>query len=134
VRQVFPVDRAGLAEIQVLMATWGKRNTGPLIFSLQQIIPGAEPRIIASTVVDASSLVNNAMFSFRFPAQPSEGQAYELLIAAPLASPENAVTAFILSGAGGAPRHLRYGATSLDSELDMRLIYDDRSQVSRSAP
>ena len=54
--------RDGLSEIQVRMATWGRRNTGPLIFSLQQITPGVEPRIIASTAVDASSLVDNASF------------------------------------------------------------------------
>ncbi len=81
----------GLAGVAIRMATYGRRNTGPLIFHLRT--SPDDPADLVRIQVDASQIPDNAYYWFRFPPlSRSAGRSFYFYLEAPQARPGNAVT------------------------------------------
>lgn len=91
VGQTFVAQKNGLNRIDLLLATYARENTGPVIFHLRESPTGGED--LATARFDASDVRDNAYRSFAFlPLRDSQNRSYYLFLEAPEAEPGNAIT------------------------------------------
>lgn len=91
VGQTFVATTDNLSRIDVLMATYARRNHGPVVFYLRESLTGSQD--LARIEFEAATVQDNAYHAFRFPPIPnSAGQRFYFFLAAPQATPGNAVT------------------------------------------
>jgi hypothetical protein len=89
--QTFVVERTGLHQVDVLLATFARDNHGPLIFHLKT--SPSSPRDLATIRLDAAQVKDNAFFAFRFkPVSAQSGERLYFYLEAPEAEPNNAIT------------------------------------------
>jgi len=97
--QSFSCARPGLTAIHVRIGTYGRPNTGRLLFRLYE---GDADAPLVEQTVDVSEISNNWFHIFEFPPiQQSEGQRFRLQLEAPESSPGNAVTVWCARYEGG---------------------------------
>ena len=113
----------GLKGIEVLLATYARQNTQPLIFHLRST-PSSDFDI-ATVTVSALDVKDNAFHRFNFPPIPdSHSRRYYFFIESPTSKPGDAITAW----RGPADAYLE-GALYLDGgsregQLVFKLVYD----------
>jgi hypothetical protein len=89
--QTFLADYDGLSGIDVLMATYNRKNTGECIFHLKDDINRTED--LFSREIDISQIKDNTYFNFKFPKiRHSKGKKIYFYIEAPYSQPGNAIT------------------------------------------
>lgn len=77
----------------MLLATYGRTNSGPVTFNLTTG-PGEKTKIF-STSFDAAGVKDNQYYSFKFPTlNDSQGKTYFFYLEAPGAQTGNAITAW----------------------------------------
>jgi hypothetical protein len=87
--QTFVAEYPGLSRVEVVLATLGRDNTGPVVFHLQDA-PAASRDIITLTI-DAGQAAD-AYHAFEFsPIGDSAGRAFYFFLEAPKAEPGNAI-------------------------------------------
>lgn len=88
--QTFIARRNGLARIDVMLGTHGRKNDKDIIFELREIQP--EKKLITRTVFNAASVKNNLYCSFVFkPPKNSRRKTYYFLFYSPQSTPENSI-------------------------------------------
>jgi len=89
--QTFVAEYPGLSHIEVMLATYGRRNTGTLVFHLQAA-PDAAKDLVRLTV-DTATLKENAYHAFEFPPmRNSANRALYFCLEAPEAKRGNSIT------------------------------------------
>jgi hypothetical protein len=89
--QTFLAEYNGLTGIDVLMATYNRKNTGECIFHLKDDINSNED--LFSQEIDISQIKDNTYFNFDFPKiRDSKGKKIYFYIDAPYSQPGNAIT------------------------------------------
>ncbi len=89
--QVFTADEAGVYRIDVSLATYGRQNTGPVVFHVRSWPVIAKDWAVLQ--VDAAQLQDNAWRSFEFAPLPNRpGDKIYFYMEAPTASHGNAIT------------------------------------------
>jgi hypothetical protein len=92
--QTFIAKRDGLARIDIMLGTHGRRNTGSLRFRLWELGTPRQQR--ADLTIEASEVKNNLYHALRFPPiSDSRDKTYYFLLAAPQASPDNCLSAWM---------------------------------------
>lgn len=88
--QSFICPRNGLYRIDILLATYNRRNDRDVIFHLRHAPEGDD---LVTIGFNASEVEDNAFFPFTFPAIPdSRGQEFYLFLESPDSEPGNAIT------------------------------------------
>lgn len=91
VGQSFVSHYAGLNRVEMLLATYRRRNSGPITFHLKES-PSSDEDLI-TIEVDAAEIEDNAFHRFSFdPLYDSKGRSYFFSIDAPHSAPGNAIT------------------------------------------
>ena len=91
--QTFVAEYPGLSRVEVKLATYARRNSGPLIFHLRAA-PNATEDVVTLTL-DAAEIEDNAYHSFDFPPiRDSAGHTFYFYLETPEAEPDNAITAW----------------------------------------
>jgi hypothetical protein len=108
--QTFVASHSNLHRIDVVMSTYGRRNTQSVIFHLKR---GLDAKVdIVTMPFHASDVRDEAWRSFTFPPLPdSAGQWYYLYLESPKSEPGNAIT---VMGREGDPYPL--GQAYIDSQ------------------
>ena len=89
--QTFVAEHNNLSAIEVLLATYNRKNTGKFIFHLKDGLKSKED--IYSFVGDLSKVKDNEFFRFSIPKiGKSKGRKYYFFIESPKAQPGNAIT------------------------------------------
>jgi len=89
--QTFEAKGNNLSAIEVLLATYNRKNTGEFIFHLQEE-PGSKEDLF-NYKGDISKLKDNKYFRFRFPEiKTSKAKEFYFYLEAPQSRPGNAVT------------------------------------------
>ena len=89
--QTFLAEYEGLSGIDVLMATYNRKNTGEFIFHLKEDIRSKED--LFNCKIDISQLKDNSYVTFKFPSvRDSKGKIIYFYIEAPQSQPGNAIT------------------------------------------
>jgi hypothetical protein len=93
VGQRFESPYPGLNRIDVLLATYDRVNSQPVIFRLHAVGAAEEP--VHQETFSASDVQNNAFRTFSFPAQKdSQGKAYLFTLESPTSTEWDAITAW----------------------------------------
>jgi len=91
VGQTFVAEYPGLAQVQVMLSAYDRRNTGPLIFHLQTAPDAADDLVVLT--LDAAKIENTGYYTFQFPPiQTGAGQSFYFYLEAPQAKRGNAIT------------------------------------------
>ena len=91
VGQTFIADATGVYRVDVLLATYARRNSGPIIFHLRS--SPADIRDWVTLRIDAARVRDNAFQSFEFKPLPNaKGEPLYFYLEAPEARPGNAIT------------------------------------------
>ena len=91
VGQTFVATADNLTRLDVLMATYARRNRGPVVFYLRQSPTSAED--LVRIEIEAATIRDNKYRTFRFdPIPDSGGRRFYFFFEAPEAAPGNAVT------------------------------------------
>ena len=89
--QTFLAEYDGLSGIDVLMATYNRKNTGEFIFHLKDHISRKED--LYNCRIDISQIKDNTYFNFKFPKIKNlKGEKVYFYIEAPHSQPGNAIT------------------------------------------
>jgi hypothetical protein len=89
--QSFVARRDNLHRVDLLVGTFGRRNTRDVILSLKES-PEA-PSALATVRLNASLLTDNAYARFVFEPQPdSSGRSYHVCVESPESAPGDAIT------------------------------------------
>jgi hypothetical protein len=87
--QTFVSNLDNLAEIQVLFATWARKNTGSVFVKISEV--GGEE--FFSETLDMATMADNSFISFKFePRKDSKDRKYLINISSPESTPANNVT------------------------------------------
>ena len=97
VRQDFVTNRDGLAGVSVQTAAYGRKNTGPVVFTVLAAGDDREQTLLSLTK-DAQSIADNGWLTLWFPAAPKGVRRFALVIDAPKSAPGNAITLWLRSG------------------------------------
>jgi len=91
VGQTFVATADNLTRLDVLMATYARRNRGPVVFYLRQSPTSAEN--LVRIEIEAATIRDNEYRTFRFdPIPDSGGRSFYFFFESPEAAPGNAVT------------------------------------------
>jgi len=91
VGQTFVATADNLSRIDLLMASYARRNHGPVVFCLREST--ASDVDIVRIEIEAGSVKDNRWRTFRFePIRDSGGRSFYLFLESPEATPGNAVT------------------------------------------
>lgn len=94
VGQTFRATEPNLSEVAIMLATYGRKNHVPLVFSLWQDPPGKTP--LRTVVAQPESVADNAYHAFQFPPiVDSAGEAFLLTLQSPQGTPDDAFTAWM---------------------------------------
>jgi len=89
--QTFVAEYSNLQTVWVRMGTYGRENTGPVIFRLNDSSEASEEWV--SLTIDASEVEDNVYHPFAFPPiQDASGRSFSFCLEAPEAEPGNAIT------------------------------------------
>ncbi len=124
VGQRFVARRDGLCRIDVLAATYGRRNTRDLIFRLKTS-PDAEEDLVTARL-NASLLIDQGYVSFGFPPQPeSAGKSYYFCLESPESVPGDAITLWAYQQADVPGAALERNGRTSNGQLVFGLFYRD---------
>jgi hypothetical protein len=91
VGQTFVAHENGLSRVDVLLATYARKNTHPVTFRLKEGPDAAED--IATIIINAAGVKDNAFHQFKFaPIPDSKDRVYFFAIESPESVPGNAIT------------------------------------------
>jgi glycosyltransferase involved in cell wall biosynthesis len=124
VGQSFIAHHAGLHRVDVFVSTFGRVNTGDVVFRLQEA--SGATRDVAEVQVSASLMSDNSFVSFCFSPQPaSGGKAYRLTLQAPGAVPGDAITLWAYRQVELPEARLDRNGRPRDGHLVFGLYYKD---------
>lgn len=91
VGQTFVAEYAGLSRVEILLATYARRNTGTLVFHLRDAEDAAED--LVTLTIGVAKVEDNAYHTFEFPPiSDSADRTFYFYLEAPKAKPGNAIT------------------------------------------
>jgi len=91
VGQTFVAHETGLSRVDVLLATYARKNTHPLTFRLKESPTAADD--IATITISAARVKDNAFHQFGFaPIADSKGKSYFFALESPQSVPGDAIT------------------------------------------
>ena len=97
VGQTFQAHHDGLNGIEILLATYSRTNTEPVVFHLRPS-PDSEEDLRTATIY-ATEIADNEFYHFAFsPILDSKGNQYYLALDSPTSTPGNAITAWLNAG------------------------------------
>lgn len=115
--QTFTAEYNGLSEIELYLATYARRNVGPLIFHLRAA-PDATLDLVTITI-DARDIIDNSYYTFDFPPiRASAGRRYYFFLEAPEATTGNAITIW------GTKQDMYVGGEAVLNGLEERRVRD----------
>lgn len=121
VEQTFISEKGKLRSVSILMATYMRKNSSDLKFSLLD----ENRREVFHKMVDAGMLEDNKLYDFTFPAVANSGaKKFSVEITAITGSPGNAVTAWMSKSDIYPNGTLTINGKSVDGDLSMRLLYE----------
>jgi len=120
--QSFVARRPNLHRMDIMLGTYGRRNTRDIIFHLQAF-PNA-PDDLATVIINASFLDDNAYVRFEFLPQSDAGAMY-FCIESPDSVSGDAITALAYSHVNLKDAQLRLGRRSSKGQLIFGLYYLD---------
>lgn len=89
--QTFIAEYPGLSHVEILLATYARRNTGTLVFHLREAADTADD--LVTLTVDAAKAKDNAYNTFEFtPIRDSANRTFYFYLEAPEAEMGNAIT------------------------------------------
>jgi glycosyltransferase involved in cell wall biosynthesis len=122
--QSFVARRDNLHRVDLLVGTFGRRNTRDVILSLKES-PEA-PGALATVRLNASLLTDNAYARFVFEPQPdSSGKSYYVCVESPESVPGDAVTLWSYRGVELTDARLYRNGRVSDGQLVFGLSYID---------
>jgi hypothetical protein len=96
VGQTFVAEAEGLYRVDVLLATYARRNSGPIIFHLRPS-PAATTDLV-TLQIDAAQVHDNTFHPFEFePLSNVKGESFYFYLEAPEARPGNAISVWASS-------------------------------------
>ncbi len=123
VGQTFVARWGGLNGVEVLLATYARPNSRPLIFHLRANPESTED--LATVTVAASDVVDNAYHTFSFPVQSgSDSRRYFFVLESPTAQPGDAFTAWQGPAESYEDGALYLAGQPQEGQLVFRLHYD----------
>lgn len=91
--QTFISKRNGLAKIDIMLGTHGRKNNQDVIFILREKKP--ERKVVRRITFNASTVVNNLYYPLEFkPLRMSKGKEYTFILESPESSFENSICAW----------------------------------------
>jgi hypothetical protein len=91
VGQTFVAVYPGLAQVQVMLDAYDRRNTGPLIFHLRTAPDAADDLVVLT--LDAAKIEKTGYYTFQFPPiHTGASQSFYFYLEAPQAKRGNAIT------------------------------------------
>ncbi len=123
VGQTFVSHQARLSRVDVLLATYARKNTQPLIFHLKS--SPSSPDDIVTITVDAIAIKDNAYHRFSFsPLLDSKGKSYYFFLESPQSEPGNAITVWHSPYDAYAEGRLYIDGQPREGDLAFRTYYD----------
>ena len=123
VGQTFVSHRARLSGVDVLLATYARENTQPLIFHLKSSPSSAED--LATIVADPEEIENCVFYRFAFPPLPdSKDRSYFFLLESPTSRPGDAFTAMHCPVDAYPEGRLYIDGQPQEGDLAFRTFYD----------
>ncbi len=123
VGQTFVSRQARLSGVDVLLATYARENTQPLIFHLKSSPSSAED--LATVVADPEEIENCVFYRFAFPPLPdSKGRSYFFLLESPTSRPGDAFTAMHCPVDAYPEGRLYIDGQPREGDLAFRTFYD----------
>lgn len=120
--QSFVAEYNGLYRVELSLADYGHRNTGPVLFWLFPF--HGSPDILAQGSFPAEAIRGDVVYGLEFPPQPaSAGRAYYLELEAPGASPGNAITAYLRPDGPYTPGSAYWAGQPQPGDLVFSLYY-----------
>lgn len=134
ISQSFISHGDGLTGVAVRFATYQRRNSGTLNFTLYKLLTadGREEKVkLLSGAVSASELTDGAFETFSFnPVSQSENSRYLFTISSPDSDEGNAVTVFLSEGKSNVEGKTYIGGTSVRARLNfVTYIYQTNRQM-----
>ncbi len=122
VGQTFVAHQDGLSRIDVLLATYARKNTHSVTFRLKRSPDAGDD--IAAITFSAAKVKDNAFHQFTFaPIPDSKGQAYFFVIESPQSSPGNAITIWHDPGDAYDEGAMVVDGQATDGDLAFRTYY-----------
>ena len=122
--QSFVARRDNLYRIDVLLSTYGRRNTRDVILHLKEL--SSTPQDLATVRINASLLADNSYARFVFnPQQESQGKSYYFFLESPESIPGDAVTLWGYSHVDLPPARLYRNERPSDGQLVFGAFYLD---------
>jgi hypothetical protein len=119
--QTFVAPENGLTAVATQMATFARRNTGPLRVRIEQVEPH---EVLFEQEFDMAEVADNEWRAFRFdPVAASGGRTYRISLDAPSASPGNAVTVWYEPRDRYAEGERYVGGRAANGDWTLRLTY-----------
>jgi hypothetical protein len=119
--QTIVAPYAGLYRVDVSLADYGHQRTGPVYFRLESS-PGGAP--LVEDQFRAEAIQGDVIQSFVFPPiSDSAGKHYYFELAAPEASPGNAITAYIQPGETNPDGEAYFAGQSVPGDLVFALWF-----------
>ena len=110
VTQTFVCEEESLENIEIMMATYARRNETTLDVSLHR--ESASGEVLAKTIYDASTFRDNDWLQFTFPKiEKTAGKRFALVLRSPERDLDNCVTAYYTSAAVPGRESLKVGRT-----------------------
>lgn len=123
VGQTFVSHEARLSGVDVLLATYARENTQPLIFHLRESPSNADD--IVTITVDAVAIKDNTYHQFSFsPLPDSRDKPYYFLLESPQSVPGNAITIWHSPYDADAEGELYINGQNQEGDLAFRTYYD----------
>jgi hypothetical protein len=127
--QTFVAQHDGLQAVEVLLATYARKNTQPIVFHLRQDPQSAVD--LRTVSLPAAEIADNEFHRFSFePIADSHLQRYYFAISSPGSEPGDAITAWIGPADGYREGSLYIDGQAREGQMIFKLGYDNAYAVS----
>jgi hypothetical protein len=123
VGQTFVAYHDGLKGVEVLLATYARQNTQPVVFHLRKS-PDDDVDLVTVSI-SAEEIADNAFHRFSFPPIPdSHSKRYYFFLESPTSRPGDAITAWLGPADTYFEGALYLKGEAQDGQLIFRLVYE----------
>jgi len=125
--ETFLAEDDGLRAVGLLLATYGRLNSGPLVFHLRELDAPSNSPDLVQLASEMTKVNNNAWKLFEFPPiLASKGKTYYFYLEAPEARPGGSITAWSTAGDSFPRGSLMINHTPSEGDLSFLLYYLQR--------
>lgn len=128
VSQSFIAPHNDLNRVEILLLTYGRKNTHEVTWRLLEVPEGAESSLqgveLFSMTFDAATVRDQGWRTFNFPKIPdSAGKTYLIVLQSPTSEPGNAVTVGGIDKDIYAPGSAFFGPTPVSADITFRACF-----------